>query len=256
MVVRGLRRPGHFDRERCYPGSRRSSVHRRCSGTIDGVDAIDPSSNRTGARANVTVSITRADLLRPRSPRRRGARRRGRRASARSPRRASADPLPAGDLAYARLLVGAELLASDFYQQAIAASNTSAAVTKYLKRAYLNEQEHYQSVAGILSGSRQHAGRLRRLRLQLPGRHVRRREASILKFAVAARGDGARHLPRRDRRDPDELVQDRASPRSPPARPSTAATSRRRPGGKAFNLSFPPALTIQQASDAFAAYTA
>ena len=28
-----------------------------------------------------------------------------------------------------------------------------AAVTKYLKRAYLNEQEHYQSVAGIISGS-------------------------------------------------------------------------------------------------------
>ena len=52
-------------------------------------------------------------------------------------------------MAYVRLLVGAELLASDFYAQAIAASTTTGAVTKYLKRAYLNEQEHYQSVAGI-----------------------------------------------------------------------------------------------------------
>ena len=66
---------------------------------------------------------------------------------------AQADALPVGDLAYARLLVASELLASDFYQQAIAASNASGAVMKYLKRAYLNEQEHYQSVAGIISGS-------------------------------------------------------------------------------------------------------
>ena len=66
---------------------------------------------------------------------------------------ASADPLPVSDLAYTRLLVAAELLASDFYSQAIAASNTTGAFAKYLKKAYLNEQEHYQSVAGILSGS-------------------------------------------------------------------------------------------------------
>src|SRR6185437_8140744 len=66
---------------------------------------------------------------------------------------AAADPLPVADLAYARLLVGAELLASDFYEQAIAASNSSASVRKYLRKAYANEQEHYQSVAGILSGA-------------------------------------------------------------------------------------------------------
>ena len=66
---------------------------------------------------------------------------------------ASAAPLPNGDLAYARLLVGVELLASDFYSQAIAAANSSAAVAWYLKRAHLNEQAHYQSVAGILAGA-------------------------------------------------------------------------------------------------------
>ena len=64
---------------------------------------------------------------------------------------AAADPLPGSDLAYARLLVGAELLASDFYSQAIAAANSHPTVIKYLKRAYANEQEHYQSVAGIIS---------------------------------------------------------------------------------------------------------
>jgi hypothetical protein len=66
---------------------------------------------------------------------------------------ASAAPLPTGDLAYARLLVGVELLASDFYSQAIAAANSTPAVTWYLKRASFNEQEHYQSVAGILTGA-------------------------------------------------------------------------------------------------------
>src|SRR5262245_49274984 len=55
---------------------------------------------------------------------------------------ASADPLPATDLAYARLLVGAELLAADFYTQAVAAANTGPAVASYLKRALANEKDH------------------------------------------------------------------------------------------------------------------
>src|SRR5712672_1606155 len=68
---------------------------------------------------------------------------------------AAADSLPGLDLAYARLLVGAELLASDFYTQAIAATNTKPSVVKYLRRAYANEQDHYKSVAGIISGAGQ-----------------------------------------------------------------------------------------------------
>jgi ferritin-like protein len=66
---------------------------------------------------------------------------------------AAADPLPDLDLAYARLLVAAELLASDFYGKAIGANKTGAKVSKYLQRAYVNEQEHYQSVAAIVSGA-------------------------------------------------------------------------------------------------------
>jgi len=65
---------------------------------------------------------------------------------------ADAAALPLGDTASIRLLVGAELLASDFYTQAIDASVTSKSVTKFLKLAYFNEQEHYVSIAGILSG--------------------------------------------------------------------------------------------------------
>src|SRR3954447_21313105 len=68
---------------------------------------------------------------------------------------AAADPLPTADLAYARLLVGGELLAAAFYGQAVAAVASGKSVTKYLKRARANEVEHYTSVAGILTGAGQ-----------------------------------------------------------------------------------------------------
>ncbi len=66
---------------------------------------------------------------------------------------AAADPLPDGDLAFARLLVGAELLAVDFYTQAIAAKQFRPVTQKYMAIALQNEQAHYGSVAQILSGA-------------------------------------------------------------------------------------------------------
>jgi hypothetical protein len=68
---------------------------------------------------------------------------------------AAAAPLPDGDLAFARLLVGVELLAIDFYTQAIAAKQFRAVGQKYMAIALQNEQAHYQSVAQILSGAGQ-----------------------------------------------------------------------------------------------------
>jgi hypothetical protein len=70
-------------------------------------------------------------------------------------RTAAADTISDADLAYARLLVGAELLASDFYGQAIASKQFDGDPLRYLKRALFNEQEHYQSVSGILTGAGQ-----------------------------------------------------------------------------------------------------
>jgi hypothetical protein len=68
---------------------------------------------------------------------------------------ASADPLPDGDLAFARLLVGGELLAIDFYTQAIGAKQFGSTTQKYMAIALQNEQAHYQSVSLILSGAGQ-----------------------------------------------------------------------------------------------------
>ena len=87
---------------------------------------------------------------------------------------AAAAPLPTGDLAYARLLVGVELLASDFYSQAIAAANTSRD-DRVVPEARLRQR------AGALPVGRRDpqrrgpdARRRRRHRLQLSGRDVRR----------------------------------------------------------------------------------
>jgi hypothetical protein len=68
---------------------------------------------------------------------------------------AQAATLPDNDLAYARLLVGVELLSIDFYGQAIAADRFGAPVTVDLKRALADEQRHYDAVAAVLTGAGQ-----------------------------------------------------------------------------------------------------
>ncbi len=68
---------------------------------------------------------------------------------------AAADTIPDGDLAYARLLVGAELLASDFYARAIHSKRLGGEVLGDLRRARANEQEHYRDVSDILSSAGQ-----------------------------------------------------------------------------------------------------
>ena len=167
---------------------------------------------------------------------------------------AAADPLPAADIAYARLLVGAELLASDFYQQAVAASNTTGALARYLKRAYLNEQEHYQSVAGIISGAGQTPAVSGDIDFSYPSGTFDssksivalavKLEATILGAYMGAIGGMQTNALKTG------LAQIAACEAQHSSYFSTAM------GGKAFNLSFPPALTIDQASNALDAFTA
>ncbi len=167
---------------------------------------------------------------------------------------ASADALPGTDLAYARLLVGAELLASDFYQQAIAASNSSPDVMKYLKRAYLNEQEHYQSVAGIISGSLNVPAVSADFDFSYPAGTFDS-QASILKFAASLESMVlGTYLGAIGGIQTNTFKTGLAQIAACEAQHCSYFTSMT--GGKAFQLSFPPALTIQQASNAFAAYTA
>jgi Ferritin-like domain len=68
---------------------------------------------------------------------------------------AAADTVPDSDLAYARLLVGGELLALDFYARAIASKRLHGDALAAVKRARLNERAHYNTMSEILNGAGQ-----------------------------------------------------------------------------------------------------
>lgn len=168
-------------------------------------------------------------------------------------RAAAADPLSTGDLAYARLLVGAELLASDFYEQAIAASNSGPVVTKYLERARANEQEHYHSVAGILSG----AGFTPAVSADIDFTYPKgsfASEGSILKLAQQLETTMlGTYLGAVGGMQSGAFKQGLAQIAASEAQHLSFMSARR--GGKAFSLAFPPPLSIDQASAAMDAFT-
>jgi len=167
---------------------------------------------------------------------------------------AAAAPLPTGDLAYARLLVGVELLAADFYAQAIAAANAGSDAAWYLKRASFNEQEHYQSVAGILTGAGltpavagdidfsypagtfDTAGSIAKLAQQLEDLSLGAYLGAIAGMQTPALLGGLARIAACEARHSAYF--------------STLL------GGKAFRSSFPSALTIDQVSNALDAFTA
>jgi hypothetical protein len=166
---------------------------------------------------------------------------------------AAADPLSTTDLAYGRLLVGAELLASDFYTQAIAASNSSSSVMKYLKRAYANEQEHYRSVAGILSGAGVTPAVSSDIDFTYPNGAFGS-QGSILKLAQQLETIMlGTYLGAVGGMQSSAFKQGLAQIASSEAQHLSYMWTRN--GLKAFNVAFPPALTIDQASTAMDAFT-
>jgi hypothetical protein len=61
--------------------------------------------------------------------------------------------LPAADLAYARLLIGWELLTIDFYTNALRSRHLGRAMADVARRARANEQAHYTYLAGVVTAS-------------------------------------------------------------------------------------------------------
>lgn len=167
---------------------------------------------------------------------------------------AAADSLPAADLVYARLLVGAELLASDFYSMAIAAANTGPKIAGYLRRAHANEQEHYQSVAAIISGAGLTPAVSGDIDFSYPAGTFAS-QGSIVRFARQLEDTilGA-YLGAIAGIQTDSLEAGLA--RIAACEAQHAAYFTTAAGGKAFGLSFPIALTIDQASNALDAFTA
>jgi len=166
---------------------------------------------------------------------------------------ATADVIPDGDLAYARLLVGAELLASDFYAKAIASKRFTGGALKYLKRAVFNEQEHYQSMAGILTGAGQTAATAEDFDFSYPkGSFASKLSIAKLGVTLETLFLGA-YLGA-----VDGLLS--AGFKQPVARIAASEAEHlsvltRFSGGNPVGISFPEALTIDEASNAMDAYT-
>ena len=61
--------------------------------------------------------------------------------------------LPAGDLAYTRLLIAVELLTIDFYTHAIGSKHLRAGTLADANVTLINESEHYTFLAGAVTGA-------------------------------------------------------------------------------------------------------
>jgi hypothetical protein len=166
---------------------------------------------------------------------------------------AAADAIPDGDLAYARLLVGAELLASDFYAKAIASKQFSGDDSRYLKRAMFNEREHYQSMAGVLTGAGQPAATAADFDFAYPkGSFASKLSIAKLGVTLETTFLGA-YLGAVDALLTNGLKQPVARIAASEAEHVSVFTGLS--GGDPVGISFPAALTIDEASNALDAYT-
>ena len=69
-----------------------------------------------------------------------------------------AEAIGPGDMPVVTLALAAELLGAEFYTQALAAKVFGGNETRYLKRALLNEGEHYTATAKFLTDAGQTPG--------------------------------------------------------------------------------------------------
>jgi Ferritin-like domain len=166
---------------------------------------------------------------------------------------ASAAPIPDADLAYARLLVGAELLAADFYTQVIAAKQFGGVALKYLNRAFFNEQEHYHAVSGILTGAAQVPAAPADFDFSYPTGTFDSK-GSIVKLGITLETAvlGA-YLGAVDALQTNALKLPVARIAASEAEHLSVFTQLS--GGNPVGVSFPNPLTIDEASDALDAYT-
>jgi rubrerythrin len=159
---------------------------------------------------------------------------------------AAADSIPDADLAYARLLIGVELLASDFYARALAAKRFGKDESTYLKRVHANEQEHYRMLSGILSGAGQTPALPADFDFSYPKRTFSAK-ASIARLGVRLETAflGA-YLGAVDGLQTNSLKQPMA--RIAASEAEHLSLFRRLSGGDPVGVAFPSSLTIEQAS--------
>ena len=96
----------------------------------------------------------------------------------------AAAALPDGDLAYLRLLIGAELLAADFQHQALTSGKLSATAASALKRMHADERVHYTGLAQLVTAAGQPAATAGDIDFSYPAKTFASQSA-ILKVAWA-----------------------------------------------------------------------
>lgn len=156
------------------------------------------------------------------------------------------------DLALARLAVGAELLALEFYRQAIESGHFKGNELKHLERALFNEQEHLTAVSGILTGAGQTASTADDLTITFPDGTFASR-SSIAKLGVALEtafvgayvGAAAAFAPADLRSAAASIAASEAEHLSVLSGIAV---------GRAVGISFPAALDLTAASDALAPF--
>jgi hypothetical protein len=161
--------------------------------------------------------------------------------------------VPDNDLAYLRLLVGCELLGADFYAKAQEAKPYDAPGMRLLERAAFNEGEHYASLAATLTGAGQTPETADDVDVSYP-KGTFTSVAGVTKAAVDLETIflGA-YLGAIGGLETPALAQPLA--RMAASQAEHLAVFTQLLGRRSFELSFPAALTIDEASDALAAYT-
>jgi len=97
---------------------------------------------------------------------------------------AGAAAIPDNDLAHLRLLVGAELLATDFQTQALASGKLKPARATAVKQMLADERAHYNSLSRLISAAGQVAVTSDDINFAYPKRSFGS-EASILRLAAS-----------------------------------------------------------------------
>jgi rubrerythrin len=97
---------------------------------------------------------------------------------------ARAATIPDSDLAYLRLLVGAELLAVDFQTQALASGKLTPALAAAIKQMLADEKAHYNSLSTLITGAGQVPATADDINFTYPKRSFGS-EASMLKLATS-----------------------------------------------------------------------
>jgi Ferritin-like domain len=170
-----------------------------------------------------------------------------------APSAARADTPSDGDLAYARLLVAVELLASDFYDNAIASKRFTGAALGNLRRARADEGRHYYSVAAILTGAGQTPATAADIDFSYPrGSFASRRSIARLGSRLESLFLGA-YLGAVEGYEADASKQLAARAAASEAQHLSVLSAAA--GGPRFGAALPRPLTIDRVSDALDAYT-